>query len=324
MRIFITALKQSGGVCKLRAALESFEISKDQEWAKSLPEDDYRHVYALSSNMKQYDLDALIKNTALNLVILAKHTSIFKKVFDPHDFTLDRLMRNDDILYVGAVLLKFCAVCDTHCIDNYRNYDCKKEEPCNTIGCGLLSWALGTKTSLARRNCVPNIMRCMIESNKVILYSIRPIKRGAQIIDSHASWKYSRYNIFINVPEAERKADFQERYGFFCECQACVEDWPAMNFEKNFDDFYKEVVPSATEKSLKMLDDFFMLSKRDSDLTLVERISGFSRLIQHSVENFPLPSKVTAFMIRGFIVFMSLNCEISNQFQIADKCVPSA
>ncbi|KAJ8675812.1 hypothetical protein QAD02_011598 [Eretmocerus hayati] len=310
MRIFITALKQSGGVLNLRAALESYEISQD--WAKSVPEADYRRIYALSSNMKMVDLDALVLDSALNLVILAKHTSIFKKVFDPHSFTLDRLMSNDDILYMGAVLLKFCA--------NFRAFDCKREKPCSFIGCGLLSWSLGIKTSLAYRNCVPNTIRFMIESNKIALYSIRPIKRGAMIIDSRTSLKYSYLNIFNNVSKVERQVDFQERFGFSCECQACHEDWPAISYENDFGEFYAKEAPFLSEKRLKMLDEFCTLSKTNSDLTLAERISRFSRLIQQSLEESPLPSKLTAFIIRGFIALMHMTCGFPYEFQIANEC----
>ncbi|KAJ8675820.1 hypothetical protein QAD02_011606 [Eretmocerus hayati] len=234
MRIFFSALKQSEDVNKLQATLESFDNSEDREKIlKKLPIDDYRQFYALSSMVRGSDLDAIVKDCALCLIILAKSTSVFEKIFESSDFNVKKLLNNNDILFMGALLLKFCVVADFHGFPNRRKPHCQREgNPCKSIGCGWISWSLDLKSSLLiRRTCIPNAIRCMMKSNQMILYSILPIKKGAQIFGSIL-------NIFDGATKIQRQQVYEQQYGSPCDCRACTENWPVVDYAENY---YEEV-----------------------------------------------------------------------------------
>ncbi|KAJ8675814.1 hypothetical protein QAD02_011600 [Eretmocerus hayati] len=328
MRIFITAIKQSGNARNLRDVLESCDTDAcnasllDQNFDENLPADDYRYVYALSSNVEKNDIAAFVKNTALHLVILAKFTPTFGDIFDRENFDLENLVNNDDILFMGAVLLKYCAVCDFHALGNYRVPDCKEELACGRPGYGPISWSLGLKTSLARRNCVPNTRRFMIGSNKVILFTILPIEEGAQIIDAHSDMNYSHLSIFDDVPKIERQMAFQKRYGFTCGCRSCEEYWPEITYEANYMHQYLQLKTSdsLSEECNKLCDLFLGFNESFCRSSAAEKMHRFALCIDQCMEVCPLPSEIPACMVRSLCAVMLTSFGYFCQPQVSEKC----
>ncbi|KAJ8675819.1 hypothetical protein QAD02_011605 [Eretmocerus hayati] len=314
-RIFLIALKQAGSIQNLRAALESFDKCNGDDRINDLPFDDYRRVYALSSNVLKADLDEIIKDTALQMVVLAKYTSIFRNIFDPRNCSLKRLMNNDDIVFAGALILKFCAIADEHSFENSRFSDCNKVKPCSkSVGDGLISCSIGLKTSLTCRSCVPNARRCLIGNNQIILYSILPIKKGAKIFDSRLSI------IDETTPRLERQMMYRDRYGFSCECQACEDNWPVINLKCGLVKYYSEVVSSLSEKDRKVFNDFFWVIRASKDPSDI--MSSFLKLpeiVEYSLKEFPLPSKLSAYMIKGLYYFVEGTFGLTKP-QITDEC----
>jgi len=72
--------------------------------------------------------------------------------------------------------------------------------------------------SLLNHSCAPNIRRLNVE-DKVVIVVIRPIQKGEQIFDS--------YRLNFNIQsKAERQESLKKDYGFSCDCEACVGDYP--------------------------------------------------------------------------------------------------
>lgn len=72
--------------------------------------------------------------------------------------------------------------------------------------------------SLLNHSCAPNLKRLNVE-DKVIIIVSREIKKGGQLFDSY------RPN-FNNQSKAQRQEALLKDYGFVCECEACINDWP--------------------------------------------------------------------------------------------------
>jgi SET and MYND domain-containing protein 4 len=72
--------------------------------------------------------------------------------------------------------------------------------------------------SLLNHSCAPNLKRLNVE-DKVIIIISREIKKGGQLFDSY------RPN-FNNQSKPQRQEALLKDYGFICECEACINDWP--------------------------------------------------------------------------------------------------
>jgi SET and MYND domain-containing protein 4 len=72
--------------------------------------------------------------------------------------------------------------------------------------------------SLLNHSCAPNIKRLNVDEKVVVIVS-RPIAKGGQLFDSY------RPN-FNNQSKAQRQEGLLKDYGFVCECEACINEWP--------------------------------------------------------------------------------------------------
>jgi SET domain len=83
-----------------------------------------------------------------------------------------------------------------------------------TIGSGLCPFA-----SLFNHSCDPNVSRVTF-NNKIVFIVSRPVKSGDQLFISYG----------YSFPRMSREQRHQSlaRYGFKCDCIACVEDYPLL------------------------------------------------------------------------------------------------
>ena len=72
--------------------------------------------------------------------------------------------------------------------------------------------------SLLNHSCGPNIKRVNVGDNVVVIVS-RPIAKGEQLFDSYRP-------MFNNQSKAQRQECLLKDYGFICDCEACVKNWP--------------------------------------------------------------------------------------------------
>jgi SET and MYND domain-containing protein 4 len=90
--------------------------------------------------------------------------------------------------------------------------------------------------SLLNHSCAPNLKRLNVDDKVVIIVS-RQIKQGGQLFDSY------RPN-FNNQFKAQRQEALLKDYGFVCDCEACINDWP-MN--ENLQVFSEQLLEFAWE-----------------------------------------------------------------------------
>ncbi|KAJ8675815.1 hypothetical protein QAD02_011601 [Eretmocerus hayati] len=300
-----------------RHLIAARDIKTDQGRMGDFPIDEYRQIYDLHISVRLDDIDELVQDSAIHLVICAKHTSIFKKIFDPDTVTVEKLMNNDDMIFMGALLLRFCIVAEYHSLTSVRRPECEKEKPCDVDGYGSISSSFGVRTSFASHSCIPNANKCMIKSNQVILYSILPIKKGSRICDSLSP------SVFSGAPKRERQKYFEQHHGFSCDCQACQEDWPDIVYEDDILEYFSGVAPTLSGRTLEIVEKFrheLNLAYASDDSSPMEMLTKFSKLIQDSLDESPLPAKLTAFMIRWFAVLFDYTQGFPNRSRVSDEC----
>ncbi|KAG5671093.1 hypothetical protein PVAND_001307 [Polypedilum vanderplanki] len=89
-------------------------------------------------------------------------------------------------------------------------------------------------SSLLNHSCAPNIKRLNYKNKNIIIVS-RPIKAGQQLFDSY------RQNFNLQVKE-ERQENLLKHYGFKCDCEACMNNWPINSQLKVIDESLLEYV----------------------------------------------------------------------------------
>ncbi|KAJ8675818.1 hypothetical protein QAD02_011604 [Eretmocerus hayati] len=140
-----------------------------------------------------------------------------------------------------------------------------------------------------------------------------PIKKGTpEILDSNM-------NIFDGSSKLEREVDYRERYGKACECQACKENWTDMKSKSGVHTFYSEVALDSSQKSCKVFRDYSTLLKTNQGISSMEKLTKFSELIENTIQESPLPSLSTAFVIEGFISFIENPYGMSKP-QVSNNC----
>ncbi|XP_023325824.1 uncharacterized protein LOC111699383 [Eurytemora carolleeae] len=82
------------------------------------------------------------------------------------------------------------------------------------IGAGLYT-GIG---SYFNSDCNPNTFRVNI-GKKMLLIASKNIKRGQEVMDNYCIH-------FSELPTVTRRPWIQEHFLFYCECEACEEDWP--------------------------------------------------------------------------------------------------
>ncbi|KAJ8679987.1 hypothetical protein QAD02_015774, partial [Eretmocerus hayati] len=196
VKIFFKALGEAGSVGQMQAELKLLDDSSD-ELTKGFTSDgefsSYKSLYSLP--IRSFDLDDYAFSigcaNAIVLVALAKHSKVFKKSYDYNE--MKKLRKNDEAVFVGALLLKFCLDISSLCViaklidpsennlpkqDDVRKdletlieLDKDKVDPDSSVP---------LVTRLITGGCVPNVQICPTFGNKFILHALQPIKAGSQ------------------------------------------------------------------------------------------------------------------------------------------------
>lgn len=77
---------------------------------KKLQEHCFQSVYSLTSNVSSSALQVHIDHAVLTLIILAKSTDFFGQ--DIQFCSSMDLLSNEDVLFIGSLILKFLKICD--------------------------------------------------------------------------------------------------------------------------------------------------------------------------------------------------------------------
>ncbi|KAJ8682887.1 hypothetical protein QAD02_018679 [Eretmocerus hayati] len=268
LRIFLKSLREAGGVNQLALDLQSILKSSDQNETNSsdIKLEGYKYVYSLLGNATRDEDEDITRASALTLITLAKYSSIFGSKIESND--MKEFFKNDDAIFVGALLLKICRVAVlNNSISFLKNLDCtsspeqKLNGQCRAQCCGNHAF-IAPKISSIAISCTPNVGRCATSDNTVIIFALKPIEKGEQLVNSI-------YSIYKPAPLPVRQRVYKKRYGSACCCQTCAKNWTEESLTQNVP---KE---SATQVD-RMMDEMISITKRvgpkdDNDVELLHK-----------------------------------------------------
>lgn len=124
--------------------------------------------------------------------------------------------------FLDALLLKLCKISLMMEVNKQwskKNLDAKKELPKAEVYVNPVGFNVDPYSALMNGSCCPNIRIISVE-NKNVWVAVAPMKAGEQLFKSYGVE-------FISGPsERVRRALLQQKFGYYCKCIACVEDFP--------------------------------------------------------------------------------------------------
>jgi hypothetical protein len=101
-----------------------------------------------------------------------------------------------------------------------------------TVKTHHVGWAVYPFGDSLRYSCDPNTKHVVI-SNKVVTYVCKPIKKGSELSLNMSS------TFVKDGPANKRKQHLSYNFTFNCDCEACVNDWPTIQFLRCTDPLFQ-------------------------------------------------------------------------------------
>lgn len=141
-------------------------------------------IYTLNDNVSETHLQHHLNDCIFTLIFVLKCSQLFKN-FTKFD-SIDDLLKNEDVLYLGSLLLKLYKICDKNSQqiagENYEN--CKysnDDQTCHLKCCCSRGSAILIINSLINHSCDPNVKNAITSTQQFIVYSLEPIKKDSQV-----------------------------------------------------------------------------------------------------------------------------------------------
>jgi hypothetical protein len=215
LRLFFTGLSNFKNIDEMEKFLnekKSVKMTAFEYYAKfkSMTGDNAcgKHLFLATLSLATNDCDQ--KHSLADYEIIFNKSSTLKLLWQQNKIFISSILQkliiigHRDIHGIGAWSLKL----------NQSN-----DEPKNPSNYQqLIGNACYLFSSLLNHSCAPNVKRFNLNTNNVIIVS-RPIKAGGQLFDSY------RQNFNLQ-PKIQRQQSLFKDYGFECDCEACIKDWP--------------------------------------------------------------------------------------------------
>ncbi|XP_076259090.1 protein-lysine N-methyltransferase SMYD4-like [Rhynchophorus ferrugineus] len=137
-----------------------------------------------------------------------------------HDKTEDKVLPSEEQYQIGDMLLFNLQMLQFNAHEVYH----AKCDPDKTLKDSQLVYigvAVYLTTSLFNHDCFPATARYFVGKN-IILTAARPLKANDPVPENYGP-------IFTKKILPDRQRSLSSRYWFKCQCQACIQNWPAFN-----------------------------------------------------------------------------------------------
>ncbi|XP_032670457.1 SET and MYND domain-containing protein 4 isoform X2 [Odontomachus brunneus] len=282
LRLAVLAVKEAGSIHALKTMLEEVDKSDDSR-TKGFSQDGKFHsdkyisLYSLERNTEKrpfIDLFRRTIDTCFILYLLATCTKFFGIKFSDD---LRALARNDDVTFVGGLILRHQQIIPTnvHCFTEQRYLEC------DPVQRGLAAMPF---CSLFNHSCSPNMMR-ISRSQHIVLYAMYPIRKGEQLFDNYG------YH-FAVMSKIQRQQKLLQHYYFTCSCIPCQENWPLFTDLKS----YKILVKTKDDKNkiknaLKKFNTYVNLAEKGDVLNKPYIIEDLLMMIRVLYDRVPIACK---------------------------------
>ncbi|KAJ8667048.1 hypothetical protein QAD02_008710 [Eretmocerus hayati] len=230
VRLMVRALKESkGSISSLRKKMKRIDSTSDYRNRGYSADGIFRSetcdsYLSLLTNANKKTLPALqdtSKRAAKLVYFLAVFTKIFGKKYKADD--LSSIAEQEDILFVGSLISRMYHMNLTNRFlvsEQVHVYSRKEATMINDEQ--KIGTAVAPFCSFINHACLPNVDTCTTEDGRLIVFSVLPINKDAQIFRQY------KKSISCDVcPRDMRKEAMRELYYIYdCRCIACTGDFP--------------------------------------------------------------------------------------------------
>lgn len=206
LTMILSAISVAGSVEGLRKLLEGSTVRTVFDVDVSNPDESF------------YDRNVCLVINSLTTVRETEYTKT-----GPLDWVLDNpifsslLKTDDDRKFMKRFINKQLRILDTNLYDMKEHTRISSNDRPSfgkSIGSGLCLFA-----SLFSHSCDPSVKRITVD-NKLAFVVVKPIKAGEQL---YISYGYSSYAM-----NRDERRSYLKSYGFICDCEACVKNYPKL------------------------------------------------------------------------------------------------
>lgn len=196
---------------------------------------------SMSHNMNCAEIGKMHCLTTHHRFIL-KHPKLRSLWMSPHKKYLDKLLCQFlDVEDVKGLVSCFVEVDMNLKEDGYDLIDAKVDgaSKINNVYVNRVASVTDPYTSLLNQSCFPNIIVKFVD-NKHVWIVTRPVKAGEQL------FMFRGPGIKYVTPRVQRQQMMLEHFGFRCDCDGCVNNWPTQQKMKKLTD--AELLATSFEK----------------------------------------------------------------------------
>ncbi|XP_058796512.1 SET and MYND domain-containing protein 4-like [Phymastichus coffea] len=223
LRILMTEVIKSGNLFKFIKAVESADNHTDKLLQKNACiSNEFKRFYSFCDKAFERVLRKYVDEVFYILSILCKYTNFFGEHMNY--INIVDLRHYEEVLSIGAVLLKLCSRTNFHFTDLH---DSNPTGRCSNgcINCTGLHCSKGASVHslsfLVNYSCYPNVKKCITEDYKAIIFSLLPIKKNTPLLMAYQQ-------PFFKVDKSRRQNYLFHDLSYSCDCEACKFDWPTI------------------------------------------------------------------------------------------------
>ncbi|KAJ8669790.1 hypothetical protein QAD02_001049 [Eretmocerus hayati] len=281
--------------------LRSIELVKESWEHFPMPSlmTDPKIVYNLPTrNFQGDELQCCLEASVLILMGLAKYSSIFGKTYDFSE--IGKLAADKLAVFSGALILKLFFITNTrksimNLVDPCDNANAENkgipyslfdrawyEKPVNSFSVQVFG-------RLTITGCIPNVKCFLTHSNRCVMCSLSPIKKGSRLVSSGSS-------IYELATKSDRQALHQSMYQRPCNCPACAEDWlPVLQDRDKFIEIFKAKLSLGKPlyDEINSIDKEIKEKAHKLNFPDPKLLSRAKNLVIDTWEHFPMPSMIT-------------------------------
>lgn len=155
----------------------------------------------------------------------------YQNEFISHHQKLERIFRSEKhSKFLNDLMCKLCkltslksisTVWSSKCINMVHESESKSSLQLDNLPVFInrIATVIDQRVGLLNHSCAPNI-RLQTVDNHYAWIVMRPIAAGEQLFRSYGE------EFLLGPSAAERQQNLMKEYGFLCQCEACVNDWP--------------------------------------------------------------------------------------------------
>ncbi|XP_058794946.1 SET and MYND domain-containing protein DDB_G0273591-like [Phymastichus coffea] len=322
IRLFIKAVNKEGLHSVLNEA-EAIDRARKTNltllFSEVLEYDTFRSLYNLSNNVQNTDEKDKVGDALLSKIIqlLSRYTNIFNEKKNVNNEVDD-----DFHVKIKQILHNIRHVIDINAFQ-YQGSICICQDLNSECTCDSNRGAvIAPFSSFINHSCASNVSRLFLPKNRIVMFTIAPVKKGDQLYDS--------YGPSLRMDRSIRQKILQENFYFTCKCKVCNENWPTLkqlelvvdpvsesNIISQVLAEFKKYYPNVSEKFMFQETETVWPLNEESLKKMIKMCELIYKYCNNPIKSFLLSSYYRYFIDRIFYKLYGEDCRIpSNCFDM--------